>query len=45
MLAEHSGDTRGNEWYTDLLCLAVNKTAGPTPAIPSKGPVQGGNTQ
>ncbi len=24
MLADHMGDTRGNEWYTDLLCLAVD---------------------
>ena len=23
-VAEHSGDTRGSEWYTDLTCLAVN---------------------
>lgn len=24
MVANHSGDTRSNEWYTDLICLAVN---------------------
>ena len=23
-VAEHSGDTRGSEWYTDLVCLAVD---------------------
>ena len=23
-VAEHKGDTRGQEWYTDLTCLAVN---------------------
>lgn len=23
-VVEHSGDTRGHEWYSDLICLAVN---------------------
>lgn len=23
-VAEHSGDTRGNNWYTDLICLTVD---------------------
>jgi hypothetical protein len=23
--AEHTGDTRGQPWYTDIVCLAVNK--------------------
>jgi hypothetical protein len=31
MAAEHSGDTRGNAWYTDLTCLAVDATV-PTSA-------------
>ncbi len=26
MVADHIGDTRGNEWYTDLTCLAVDAT-------------------
>ena len=26
MRAEHVGDTRGDEWYTDLTCLAVDAT-------------------
>jgi hypothetical protein len=26
MRAEHSGDTRGNNWYTDLVCIAINAT-------------------
>jgi len=26
MRAEHSGDTRGTQWYTDLTCLAVDAT-------------------
>ncbi len=24
MIANHSGDTRGNDWYTDTVCLAVD---------------------
>lgn len=27
MVAEFSGDTRGNEWYVDLICLAVDVSA------------------
>lgn len=26
MIAEHSGDTRGNEYYTEVICLAVDAT-------------------
>jgi len=26
MVAEHDGDTRGNNWYTELNCLAVDAT-------------------
>lgn len=26
MVANHSGDTRGQEWYTDMTCLAVDAT-------------------
>lgn len=26
MLAEHSGDTRGNDWYTNIVCLAMDAT-------------------
>lgn len=32
MVADHSGDTRGNEWYTDLTCLAVDATVPPNMA-------------
>jgi hypothetical protein len=28
MRAEHSGDTRGQPWYTDLTCLAVDASLG-----------------
>ena len=26
MRANHVGDTRGQDWYTDLLCLSVDAT-------------------
>lgn len=29
MLAEHWGDTRGNDWYTEVVCLAADVTAIP----------------
>lgn len=29
MEANHSGDTRGNEWYSQLVCLAVDATVPP----------------
>lgn len=29
MVAEHSGDTRGNEYYTDAICLAADATVLP----------------
>lgn len=29
MLAEHTGDTRGNEFYTDVICLAADVTVMP----------------
>lgn len=27
-VAEHTGDTRGRDWYTDLVCLTVDPTTG-----------------
>ncbi len=27
MIAEHWGDTRGNDWYTEAVCLAIDATA------------------
>lgn len=30
MVADHSGDTWGNNWYTDLICLAVDASMIPT---------------
>lgn len=27
MVAEHVGDTRGNDWYTELTCLSIDQTA------------------
>lgn len=34
LLVEHSGDTRGQEWYTRMICVAVD----PTAAFPLVGP-------
>jgi hypothetical protein len=33
MRADHSGDTRGNTWYTDMICLAVNATQPPPQSV------------
>lgn len=30
MLAEHSGDTRGQNWYTSMICLAADATLTPS---------------
>lgn len=30
MVANHSGDTRGDEWYTDVICLAIDATIPPS---------------
>ena len=32
--AEHTGDNRGQEWYTDLICLAVDSTVTPPSLYP-----------
>lgn len=34
MIANHSGDTRGNDWYTDTVCLSVDATV-PNELLPS----------
>jgi hypothetical protein len=34
LCVHHRGDTRGQDWYTDMICLAVD----PTAAIPLGGP-------
>jgi len=36
MIADHVGDTRGTEWYSDLLCLAID-AAIPASYIPRQG--------
>jgi hypothetical protein len=33
MVANHTGDTRGQEWYTDITCLAVDATVPSTEAV------------
>jgi hypothetical protein len=32
MVANHTGDSRGNDWYTDMTCLAVDATIPPDSA-------------
>ena len=32
-VVEHVGDTRGDEWYTDLICLGVDLTTGKVPGV------------
>lgn len=34
MVANHSGDTRGDAWYSDIQCLAVDATVVNKPVIP-----------
>ena len=43
MRADHSGDTRGNEWYTNVTCLSIDATVTdlsittyPSPLIPGR---------
>lgn len=33
IFADHIGDTRGQEWYTDFVCSAVDASAAPTQAV------------
>ena len=37
LVAEHTGDTLGNEWYTDLTCLAMDSSAQPGDAVKAYG--------
>lgn len=36
MIADHTGDTRGQAWYSDLLCLAIDASV-PASLIPKQG--------
>jgi len=38
IVVDHYGDTRGNEWYTDTICLAVDSTI-PLGLLPQTGGV------
>lgn len=33
MVADHFGDTRGNDWYTDMICLAVDAEIPPNSTL------------
>jgi hypothetical protein len=33
LVAEHSGDTRGVEWYSNLICLNIDVTTNPINSV------------
>lgn len=37
LVIEHTGDTRGQEWYSQLTCLALDPTAKPADAVAAYG--------
>lgn len=37
LVVEHSGDTRGNEYYTHLTCLSVDATSSPNNSVARNG--------
>lgn len=40
LVANHSGDSRGNEWYTDVICISVDETVPiPRGVLPQTGGV------
>jgi hypothetical protein len=42
MIADHQGDTRGQAWYSDLLCLAIDATITPDFMTQMKFPLHEG---
>jgi hypothetical protein len=36
--AQHTGDTRGNEWYTKLICISIDPSAQLPKALPAPVP-------
>ncbi|MBH3360766.1 phage protein [Pseudomonas guariconensis] len=38
MVADHYGDTRGNEWYTDVICVSVDATVNNVQLLNSETP-------
>lgn len=38
MIADHFGDTRGNEWYTDVICVSVDATVNNVQLLNSETP-------
>lgn len=36
-VAEHSGDTRDTDWYTDMTCLSIDASAKPTSSVNAYG--------
>lgn len=37
LTVDHSGDTRGNDWYSDLICLGLDDTVPPSMAVKGFG--------
>jgi hypothetical protein len=37
LVVEHKGDTRGNDWYSDLMCLGVDATQPPSKQVKLNG--------
>lgn len=37
LVVEHAGDTRGNEWYSDVTCLSIDPTVAPALAVKEAG--------
>lgn len=37
LIAEYTGDTRGNDWYCDLTCLSMDKTSGDSSQVQTNG--------
>lgn len=37
LVAEHNGDSRGEEWYTELVCLNIDSSAAPGSAVNAFG--------
>jgi hypothetical protein len=37
LVAEHMGDNRGPEWWTDITCLAIDTSAAPDQSVQAYG--------
>lgn len=37
LVCEYSGDTRANDWYSDLTCLSINSSVAPSKSVKKNG--------